>query len=67
MTYKVIRDACIGCGSCVSICEEVFEFDDGGYAVVKEGISLSKETMEQADDAMNSCPTNAIIKEEKIQ
>ena len=28
MQLKVNKDKCIGCGQCVSICEEVFDFDE---------------------------------------
>ena len=64
MKYKVIHEACIGCGSCVSISPEVFEFDDEGYAKVKENVQLTDELIEHTTDAMNSCPTNAIVKAE---
>ena len=36
MRAKVDKDSCISCGACVSICPEVFEFDDDGFAVAIE-------------------------------
>ena len=32
MKFKVDKDACIGCGACQAICEDVFEITDDGYA-----------------------------------
>ena len=31
MNLKVNKDKCIGCGQCVSLCEEVFDFDDDNF------------------------------------
>ena len=62
MKVKVIEDACIGCGACVSICPEVFQFNDQGLAhVINDNIDESLE--EKVMDALESCPTNAILKE----
>ena len=36
MNLKVNQDKCIGCGQCVSICEDVFNFNDEGLAEVIE-------------------------------
>ena len=37
MKFKVNSDACICCGACAAICEDVFEIsDDEGYAVAKD-------------------------------
>jgi ferredoxin len=68
---KVVKDACIGCGSCSAIAPEVFEMSDEGFAFVKSDIdfaNLSKELEDKVMDAMSSCPTSAIEfdKEEKI-
>lgn len=55
---RIDRDTCIGCGLCVSVMPEVFEFDDEGKAHVHtqpaEGVSV---------DVANDCPTGAIIVE----
>ena len=34
MNLKVNQDKCIGCGQCVNICEDVFNFNDDGLAEV---------------------------------
>ena len=62
MKVKVNEDACIGCGACVSICEEVFEFNDEGVSkVVKEDVPTELEA--NVTEAVESCPTAAIEKE----
>lgn len=62
MKVKVIEDACIGCGACVSICPEVFQFNYQGLAhVINDNIDESLK--ERVMDALESCPTNAIVEE----
>lgn len=64
MKKLVIRDgACIGCGACVSIDPEHFEFSDDGLAIVTSQENLESEALKNAIEA---CPTDAIeIKEEE--
>ena len=52
-----IEDSCVGCGSCVEICPEVFELE-GEVADIKAeaDISLDDEIIEAA----GSCPVDAI-------
>lgn len=52
-----IDDTCVGCGSCVEICPEVFELE-GELATIKKGadLSLDKEII----DAAEACPVEAI-------
>ena len=53
----VNEDACIGCGACVSIDSEHFDFNDEGLSNV-----ISNENIESEDvvNAIESCPKNAI-------
>lgn len=55
MTIK-ISDACIGCGSCASICKEVFEMDNG-----KAKVKAQKD-IPCVNEAIESCPVSAISK-----
>ena len=52
MNLKVNQDKCIGCGQCVSICED-------GLAEVIE-TPVKEEHIEDATNAKESCPTEAI-------
>lgn len=60
MKQVLIEDSCIGCGSCVEICPEVFELA-GEVAVVKScaDLSLDKKIIEAAE----ACPVEAIVYE----
>lgn len=55
----VDKDTCIGSASCVAIAPDLFELDDDGKAVVKDGASL--EDVIEVLDAAKSCPVDAII------
>ena len=59
MKLKVDKDICIGCGACGAIAPDVFEMDDEGLAtlVVDE---IPEEVCEDAIDAKEGCPTDAI-------
>lgn len=62
------EEGCIGCGACIGTINEVFDFNDDGYAVVKDGIDydkLSDEQKSDVKDAIDGCPTAAISIEEK--
>ena len=60
MKFKVDKDACIGCGACQAICEDVFEITDDGYATAKDVEVTDEEIKEDAISAMEGCPTSAI-------
>lgn len=60
----VVNDDCTACGTCASLCEDVFDLKDD-KAIVKKSADLeaNKECIEQAIEA---CPAEAIsIVEEK--
>ena len=63
MKFKVDKDACIGCGACQAICEDVFEITDDGYATTKDVEVKDEEVKENAISAMEGCPTSAITEE----
>ena len=56
---KVNEEQCIGCGACVAIDPEHFDFNDNGLSSV-----ISNENLDSANltSAMESCPTGAIKK-----
>ena len=59
MTVKVNKDACIGCGACAAICDEVFEINDEGLSEAKVE-EVKEELQDEVRDAADSCPTGAI-------
>ena len=62
MKKIIVNDeACIGCGACVSIDPEHFEFNDEGLSH-----TTNNENLESTDlaSAISSCPTSAISIEE---
>ena len=54
---KVDEEKCIGCGACVAIDSEHFDFNDNGLSNV-----IKEDNLESANlkSAMESCPTGAI-------
>jgi len=60
MRVHVDQDLCISCGTCIDTCPEVFDWneEEKAQAVVDE---VPPDVEEQAREAAESCPTNAII------
>lgn len=58
MAVTVDKETCIGCGACVSVCQEVFELGKDGKSHVKDpkGDKKYKCTKEAAE----GCPVQAI-------
>ena len=65
MKVKVNPDVCIGCGACQAIAPDVFEINDDGIA---QEISeeVKEEFVEDATDAKEGCPANAIYDPEDV-
>ena len=63
MKVKVNKDACIGCGACAAICDEVFELEDDGLSTAKTNDVANKDSQD-VRDAADACPTGAIEVEE---
>lgn len=62
MKVTVNKDACIGCGACTAIASEIFEMDDDGLAIATMD-KVPEELEDDAHEAVESCPTSAIIEE----
>jgi len=62
MKVKVNQDSCIGCGACQAICEDVFEIGNDGLSVAKVDV-VPEDKVEMAKEAIESCPTGAIVEE----
>lgn len=62
MKVKVNKEKCIGCGQCVSICEDVYDFDDDNLAKVIQS-PVEEKNEDKAMAALENCPTSAIEEE----
>lgn len=59
MQAIVDQDTCISCGSCPSVCPEVFQFNDDGKAQAIVD-TIPSEYEDSAQEARDSCPVDAI-------
>lgn len=61
MRVEVDQELCIGCGTCVDLCPDVFDWNDDerAYSIVEE---VPSEIEDQVNEAVESCPTSAILK-----
>lgn len=58
---EINKEKCLGCGMCVGINSDVFEFDDDGLAKVNKD-KINEDNEEEVKEAVNSCPVGAIEK-----
>ena len=63
MKVRVDADVCVGTGSCINICPDVFELGDDGVAVVKVA-EVPAELEESCREAVDGCPVEAILLED---
>ena len=56
-TPVVDQESCIGCGLCVTIASETFDFNDNGKAKIVNPQGNSENDIQEAID---SCPVKAI-------
>ena len=62
MKVKVLEDKCIGCGNCVSIVPDVFDFNDDGKAYCKKE-TIDENLKSDVMDAIEGCYYGAIVEE----
>ena len=60
LNTEVDQDLCISCGACVSLCPEVYDWNDDQKAEAKDGGVVPTNLEESAKEAASSCPTDAI-------
>lgn len=52
---KVDENTCIGCGACMAIAGDNFDFNDAGLSTV-----ISQEVTDSTREAAGACPVSAI-------
>ncbi len=62
MTIKIVVKDCIGCGSCAALMSDYFELD---FKAGKVKIIKQPRKKSEVKKAIEICPTQAIVKEEK--
>jgi ferredoxin len=62
MKVSIDDDSCVGCGTCVEICPEIFEMDDD-LAEVKAH-EVPENLQESCREAADACPVEAVIIED---
>lgn len=62
MKAKVDPDLCISCGLCTEIVPEVFEMNADEKSEALD--TVTDENQDSVQEAIDSCPTNAIAWEE---
>lgn len=67
MKVKIDQETCIGCGSCVAVCSDVFDLDDEGKARLKNSEKPAEGRVESGclKEAADICPVEAIILEDE--
>jgi ferredoxin len=59
MKVTVDEDRCAGHGMCLTLCPEVFEMTDDGWAVANPG-EIHADLQSAVKDAIANCPEQAI-------
>lgn len=64
MKVFVDQDLCISCGLCISICEDVFSWNEDDKAEAID-TDIPEEFTDEVEEAVESCPTDAIQYEDE--
>ncbi len=72
MKVKINQEECIGCGSCMAVCGEVFEINNKNKAIIKgtmtdenkDGSNEGETDNQCAKEAADICPVQVIEVEE---
>lgn len=58
MAVTIDADECVGCGSCVEVCPEVFSMDDNDEKAIV--IKPEGGPADQIQEAIDNCPVDCI-------
>lgn len=59
MKITVDQGSCIGCGMCIDMCPNVFEYNESGLSTAKSS-EVANENIDLVKDAADCCPVDAI-------
>ena len=59
MKVCVNQENCIGCGMCIDVCPEAFEYNADSKSELKKGINLDV-LEDKIKEAQSVCPVDAI-------
>jgi ferredoxin len=62
MKVLVDQERCIGCGTCIHLCPEVFKWDDDKAVTYKDPVP--EDVQDLCREASEVCPVEAIIIQE---
>ena len=62
MRAYVKQDECIGCGTCIDICPEVFKWDNDKAVAYTNPVP--EDVQESCKEAADACPVSVITIEE---
>lgn len=59
---RINKDACIGCGLCISLADQVINFDDEGKAniILGQDSEVPADLESSVQEAADSCPVQAV-------
>lgn len=60
----VDKNKCLGCGTCVALCPEIFELGEDGKARVKQKNQETEKLKNEIQEAIEACPVQAISHEQ---
>ncbi|HEX3032051.1 MAG TPA: ferredoxin [Bacillota bacterium] len=60
MKTEVDQELCISCGACVSVSPEIYDWNGDEKAEAKNGGNVPEGMEDEAQEAADGCPTEAI-------
>jgi len=65
MKVKINQEECIGCGSCLAVCPDIFDLNDDNKAFIKDtGTDQGEVDNQCVKESVDICPVQVIKVEE---